>query len=263
MHGDWPEIEWLDRPTQKCPPSLTGTIFQNLTPPWRIDESAAGIEVISIATRLARAPGFFVLSNEHPAKQGTASCPLRVAHPEGGPALKQISYATTLCLVLAVILLSSSMGAGVGCVSPGCRIESQNQIEWEKKPQIVDGYLEMRGKTKGDGLIHNADIPIGPRFLSAFDIYNYNEEAEDDPEYLERIGAIWPGSVRSDLLNRDASDLFAETYNVTSSSFDVRVKLPPLMLSEDVRLAVGVWEQHPDISLPLDREPLGGACTTE
>ena len=177
--------------------------------------------------------------------------------------MKRISSATALSLVLAVILVSSSMGASVGCMSPGCRIESQNQIEWEQKPQIVDGYLEMRGKTKGDGLIHNADISIGPRFFSAFDIYNYNEEAEDDPEYLERIGAIWPGSVRSNLLNRDASDLFAETYRVTPSSFDVRVKLPPLMLSEHVRLAVGVWEQHPDISLPLDREPLGAACAIQ
>ena len=173
--------------------------------------------------------------------------------------MKQI----TLWLSLAGILLStSSMGASVGCAGLGCRIDSQNQINWEQKPEIVDGYLEMRGTTKGDKNIHDATSTGEKVHRSAFDLYNYNQESEDDPAYLEEIGAIWPESIKSEISGK-ISNIIAERYEVTPSSFDIRAKLPQRMLRDNVRIVVGVWQQHPDMIATLDRDPLGAACAIQ
>ena len=161
-------------------------------------------------------------------------------------------------LLIGTVLLFSSIGAWTGCSSLSCRVDSQNEIEWGQKPQIIDGYLEMRGKTKGNARIHDTAGTTGRIYVSAFDLYNYNEESENDPEYLEGIGSIWPNSIRSNIVI-GKGDVVAEKYEVTSSSFDIRAKLPQFMLNDGVRLVVGVWEQDPRHS----EKSLGAACAIQ
>lgn len=166
---------------------------------------------------------------------------------------------TTLCLAV-VVMSSILMGCSVAdqIDVSACRAGSQKLINWDQRPVVENGYLTMRGTTKGDAQIHD---PLTARRTgtnwAAF-VLNDLYETSEETYRLKAVGSIYPAEMRSRLasLMRDGKPrLLAETYDVTATSFDVRVKIPDSLL--DLNLVVSVWD--PDVGKEGNRA-IGAEC---
>ena len=164
----------------------------------------------------------------------------------------------TGALILALSVLSSLL---IGCAvtdqisSAGCRASSEEQINWDQKPKLENGYLRMSGTTKGGTRLHD---PIAARTGTNWPAFGLNDLDEtSETMRLKAVGNIYPREMRNRLasLNRDGKPrLLAETYDVTATSFDVRVALPDSLL--DYNLVVSVWGENPG----SDRRAIGAEC---
>ena len=163
-------------------------------------------------------------------------------------------------IVLAAVLVGGScIFNAVGdtiltsWLSSQCIFESQNKIEWLEKPHMDDDSLVMSGRVKDGAQLHDAHTRYGDTFRAAFTLN------ETQGEELDAVAGIWPQDMASLLDNADGSAIFATTYRVSSAHSDFRVEfeLPRHInraLQRDVKLAVVVWEQDPQLSVPLGAE---------
>ena len=163
-----------------------------------------------------------------------------------------------MILTLLIFMITIHL---VGCTvtdqisSAGCRVGSEEQVNWDQKPRLENGYLTMSGTTKGGTQLHD---PIAARTGTNWPAFVLNDLDEtSETMRLKAVGNIYPREMRSRLasLNRDGKPrLLAETYDVTATSFDVRVALPDSLL--DYNLVVSVWCENPG----ADSRAIGAEC---
>ena len=155
----------------------------------------------------------------------------------------------------AMLMIGSIVSCGENGFSldtSTCRVGSQKLITWDQKPTFADGYLSMRGTTKEDARIHD---PVASRTGTnrpAFGLNDLNETGDDTR--LDPLASIYPKAMRERIKSAGKPELYAETYNVTATSFDVRVAVPANIAAKN--MVVGVWGENPG----QDQRPIGAEC---
>ena len=173
-----------------------------------------------------------------------------------GDILKATFFKNRLAFFILAVIATSSLFVGCsvaerisnGVETSGCRAGSQRLINWDQKPQLENGYLMMSGTTKDDTRIHD---PVSARTGTNWPAFVLNdlEEVSDDALRLVAVGNIYPREMRDRLpsLSRGGRPrLLAEKYDVSATSFDVRVKIPDSLLPYN--LVVSVWGANPSAS---------------
>lgn len=169
-----------------------------------------------------------------------------------------------LCTVLGSFLIGCAQIAEEVSSGLVCRAGSQKLVDWEQKPKLENGYLTMSGTTRNGANIH--DPITDPRTKEtrinwpAF-ILNNQEELSDETSRWVAVASIYPSEMTNRLasLNRDGKPrLIAETYDVTPTSFNIRVQVPEFLW--DYNLAVSVW--GPDVGEEESRA-IGAECVNE
>ena len=155
-------------------------------------------------------------------------------------------------VVLTIVVLGGC-SVEVGEVST-CNIGSQGKIDWLQKPEIADGYLLMRGTTIGDARIHDPKDLVAGQKWPAF-IFNSLEELSERNR-LKSVGRIWPAEMASRLSGSGTPNAIVDKYDVSASSFDVRVRVPASLLNSDTKLAITVWGENPS----YEDRALGAEC---
>jgi len=164
-----------------------------------------------------------------------------------------------LLIVMVAILSTATIAAnhesdGCNIATGGCRVSSQNLVDWERKPEIIDGYLYMSGRTKDNTPIHN---PLTARSGTNWPAFGLNNFEETTDEYrLVSVGRIWPQAMRGRLSSTSTPNIVAEEYEVTGTSFKIRAKIPESLLRPNIRLVVAVWGSNPNPS----QKAIGAAC---
>ena len=146
--------------------------------------------------------------------------------------------------------------------SSPCRVNSQNKIAWELKPTLTDdGWLTMRGQTKGGAQIHDPARSSGGGNWAAFNLNNLLEGSTERAGRLRAVGNIYPAFMESRLGRGNNPPIFVadDDYRVTATEFAVRAKLPARLLSDNIRLVVVVWPANPGFQSPA----LGAECVRE
>ncbi len=126
-----------------------------------------------------------------------------------------------------------------------CRANSQGKVEWEQRPTIINGYLVMSGRTSDGARIHDARSPSDSRGnkYPAFTLNNLYKV--NGVRRLQSVGKIWPEDMASRLSGIGTANVLAESYDVSSSKFNVRAQIPASLLEDDIQLLVAVWGANP------------------
>ena len=133
-----------------------------------------------------------------------------------------------------------------------CNVGSQNLINWDEKPTFSDGYMTMSGTTKGDARLHD---PIASRTGTNWPAFVLNDLNETgDNARLDPLASIYPRAMRDRIKSAGTPELYAATYNVTSTSFDVRVAVPADIAAKN--MVVSVWGENPGV----DKRAIGAEC---
>ena len=192
------------------------------------------------------------------------------------PFLRYLSRAFGLfAAIIGLLLLTGAVSAADwtdkiptlqtgGCnvsldTSSACNLASQNAIDWSRKPEIIDGYLYMSGTTKDGAVLHDATISKNGLKWPTF-VFNDRKVINEETSRVIAVGRIWPESVALRLSGTGNPNAIAEVYDVTDTSFDVKVEVPPSLLSDDIRLAITVWSE--DVG-EEDDQALGSLCVVE
>ena len=157
-----------------------------------------------------------------------------------------------LTATLVVCLIVACGENGFSLESSTCRVGSQRLINWDNEPTFEDGYLTMSGTTKDDARIHD---PVASRTgtnWSAFTLNDLNETG--DNTRLDVIASIYPRAMRDRIKSAGSPELYATTYNVTATSFDVRVAVPAGIAAKN--MVISVWGENPGIN----RRAIGVEC---
>lgn len=162
-----------------------------------------------------------------------------------------------LVIAVVAILAVGTMAANhesCDIASGDCRVSSQALVDWDQKPQIIDGYLHMSGRTKSNTPIHNPLRASTGTNWPAFGLNNFEETTD---EYrLVSVGRIWPQAMRGRLSSTSTPNIVAEEYEVTETSFRVKARIPESLLRPKIRLVVAVWGANPGPS----QRAIGAAC---
>ena len=147
-----------------------------------------------------------------------------------------------------IAILATMLAAITACGENGlsldlstCNVGSENLINWDEKPTFADGYLTMSGTTKGDAKIHD---PVASRTGTnwpAFVVNDLNETG--DNTRLDPLASIYPNEMQERIKSRGRPELYAATYNVTPTSFDVRVAVPADIAAKN--MVISVWGENP------------------
>lgn len=159
--------------------------------------------------------------------------------------------ALVVAVALAVVL--GGCNVEIGGVS-NCNIRSQGKINWEQKPEIVDGYLLMSGETNDGARIHDPNDLVESQKWPAFNFNSLEEQSERNR--FRSVGRIWPQEIASRPSGSGSPNAIAERYDVSAESFNVRVRVPESLLNSDTRLAVTVWGENPS----YEATALGAEC---
>ncbi len=162
---------------------------------------------------------------------------------------------TTLAVATSFIVACGQGGFNLGSA---CKVESDNQVEWEQKPTLENRILTMKGTTKNGNRIHNPLASANNLFsFAAFTLHDVQEEGEGGG--LAQIGVIYPDEARGKTGSGAGVKLFTDSYDVRttvlSSSFDIQVEVKERLL--DYELAVAVWGQG--VGFDTER-PIGAEC---
>ena len=159
-----------------------------------------------------------------------------------------------LAATLVVCLIVACGENGFSLESSTCRVGSQRLINWDNEPTFADGYLTMSGTTKGDARIHD---PVASRTgtnWSAFTLNDLIETEAADKTRLDVIASIYPKAMRDRIRSTGSPELYATTYNVTATSFDVRVAVPASIAAKN--MVVSVWGENPR----FENRAIGAEC---
>lgn len=165
-----------------------------------------------------------------------------------------------LAATLVVCLIVACGENGFSMESSTCRVGSQKLINWNDGPTFADGHLTMSGTTKGNARIHD---PVASRTGTNWPAFTLNDLLETgDNTRLDVIASIYPRAMRDRIRSTGSPELYATTYNVTATSFDVRVAVPADIAAKN--MVVSVWGENPDInSLAIGAECVGTEETTQ
>ena len=178
-----------------------------------------------------------------------------------------IGLSVSVAVLVGIVAFSEGEMPGIpalqsgGCnvslnTSSSCDLGSQKAIDWTRKPEIIDGYLYMSGTTEDGATLHDATVSRNNTKWPTF-VFNNRKEINEETARVIAVGKIWPESVASRLSGTGNPNAIAEVYDVTETSFDVKVRVPPSLISDDIRLAVTVW--GPDVGQE-DAKALGALC---
>ena len=160
-----------------------------------------------------------------------------------------------------ILLLTTALAIGliVACGENGfsldlstCNVGSEKLINWDEKPTFAGGFLTMSGTTKGDARNHD---PLAARTgtnWAAFGLNDLNETG--DNTRLDPLASIYPKAMRERIRSTGRPELYAATYNVTATSFDVRVVVPADIAAKN--MVVSVWGENPG----FDKRAIGAEC---
>ena len=159
-----------------------------------------------------------------------------------------LTVALAVCFILACGEIEFSMESST------CRVGSQKLINWDETPTFADGYLTMSGTTKENARIHD---PVASRTgtnWSAFTLNDLIETEAADKTRLDVIASIYPRAMRDRIAGEGSPELYATTYNVTATSFDVRVAVPADIAAKN--MVVSVWSENPR----FENRAIGAEC---
>ena len=164
----------------------------------------------------------------------------------------QLRFCFTLIVILALCSTVACSGNPLSLRGTRCNVGSERLINWDERPTFADGYLTMSGTTKGDARIHD---PVASRTGTNWPAFVVNDLTETGDNYrLDALASIYPRAMRDRIRSTGSPELYATTYNVTATSFDVRVAVPADIAAKN--MVVSVWGENPGI----DRRAIGAEC---
>lgn len=164
----------------------------------------------------------------------------------------QARFWLTLTMLLSICFLSACGENGFSLGSSTCRVGSQRLINWDNEPTFADGHLTMSGTTKDDARIHD---PVASRTGTNWPAFVLNDLTETGDNYrLDPLASIYPRAMRDRISGGGRPELYATTYNVTATSFDVRVAVPASIAGKN--MVVSVWGENSG----FDSRAIGAEC---
>ena len=157
-----------------------------------------------------------------------------------------------LAMALAAVFLVACSENPLSLGGTRCNVGSEKLINWDEKPVFADGYLTMSGTTKGDARIHD---PVASRTGTNWPAFVVNDLTETGDNYrLDSLANIYSRAMRDRIGGGGRPKLYATTYNVTSTSFDVHVAVPASIAAQN--MVVSVWGENPG----FDSRAIGAEC---
>ena len=157
-----------------------------------------------------------------------------------------------LAMALAIACLVACSENPLSLGGTRCNVGSEKLINWDEKPTFADGYLTMSGTTKGNARIHD---PVASRTGTNWPAFGLNDLTETGDNYrLDPLASIYPRAMRDRIAGGGRPELYATTYNVTATSFDIQVAVPSGIATKN--MVVSVWGKNPN----FDSRAIGAEC---
>lgn len=157
-----------------------------------------------------------------------------------------------LTMALAAVCLVACSENPLSLGGTRCNVGSEKLINWDQRPTFADGYLTMSGTTKRDARIHD---PVASRTGTNWPAFVVNDLTETGDNYrLDALASIYPRAMRDRIMSTGRPELYATTYNVTATSFDVRVAVPAGIAAKN--MVISVWGENPG----FDSRAIGAEC---